>query len=178
MELVRVLGPTIVALIAVLISGYSLMSTKRQNRRSVFLDMHARMLDPEIFRGRRILLEKINSLEDARTLRKEQPNEYELVNRALAMLEVLACYVHRGYLDRDLVLDEWGYLYADAWTHGRHFLLARHEDLGHDRLPWPHLRIFGPATVAWSRDRKRTTETAHRAEVLALQGLVSPDPAP
>ncbi|GAA1407114.1 hypothetical protein ACFQZ4_35015 [Catellatospora coxensis] len=178
MQLVQWLVPTVASVVAVILSAYALLATRSHNRRALFLDMHAKMLDPEIFRGRRVLLEKINSLEDARALREADPLQYELVNRAVAMLDVLACYVRRGYLDRTLVLEEWGYLYAAAWPHGRYFLLARHQDLGHDRLPWPHLRAFGPVAVAWTLRHKRQQESAHHDEVLALQLLAASNSQP
>jgi len=52
------------------------------------------------------LFQEVKSLEDAQKLFQDRRTDSELVNRALAMLDIAALYVERGYIDRNLFLAE------------------------------------------------------------------------
>lgn len=136
-----------IALIALVLNGLTFSDRRRQDRRDLFLKLHERLIDPDVQRGRRLLYERVHSPADAARLREHATDDYELVNRALAMFEVFAMYVERGYVDRDMALEEWGHTIARAYERAEHFLDDR-EQL-QTWKPWPNLRVFGPAAVAW-----------------------------
>jgi hypothetical protein len=136
-----------IALIALGLNGMTFRDRRRQDRRDLFLKLHERLIDPEVQRGRRLLYERVHSPADAARLREHAPDEYELVNRSLAMFEVFAMYVERGYIDRAIALQEWGRTIARAYDRAEHFLddRAQHQTW----KPWPNLRVFGPAARDW-----------------------------
>ncbi|MFD5277051.1 hypothetical protein ACFWIX_05755 [Pseudarthrobacter sp. NPDC058362] len=47
-------------------------------------------------------------MDDVENLKKYDKESFRKVNRAIAMWDVLAMYVSRGYLPKQIVLEEWG----------------------------------------------------------------------
>jgi hypothetical protein len=136
--------------VAVIISASTFAFNVRSRRRDLFLTMHERLLDDDVRRGRRALLSPpVSSVEEARALRDRSGETYELASRALAMLDVLGCYVYRGYISKSLVLEEWGHTYAQLWLAGRHIIEMRLEDDGGLWSAWPHLQRLGEESLAW-----------------------------
>jgi|GEM_PF-3924768 len=63
------------------------------------------------------------------------------------MFDILAMYVDRGYIKRDLALEEWGHSLARTYTAAVPFIQNR--IASQTWKPWPHLRNLGPEAVAW-----------------------------
>jgi hypothetical protein len=70
--------------------------------------LHERLIDDEVQRGRRILTHQVHSSEEIEKLVRERGRDYEMVSRTLSMLDVAALYVERGYIDKQLFMEEWG----------------------------------------------------------------------
>ena len=71
------------------------------------------------------------------------------------MLDILGCYAMRGYVDKQVILEEWGHWYAKAYEHGRYVIEYRVSVEPTEWLPWPNLRRFGlEEAVPWSRAHK------------------------
>lgn len=139
--------PIVFSSIALLISAATYITKQKQDRRDLFLKMHERLVDPDIQLGRKLLFERVESVEDAALLRKNNTTEYQLINRALAMFDIFAMYVERGYIDKTLALDEWGHSFARTYRRADPFIADR---LAVQRWrAWPHLHSFGPVAVRW-----------------------------
>jgi hypothetical protein len=141
-----------ISLVALSVAVATLLTKRKQDRRDLFLKMHERLIDPDLQNGRRILRECIKSVEDAEKMRLGDPESYRLVGRALAMFDILGCYVRRGYIDEQLVLEEWGRTYAGSWDHGRHVVAERAERESETWSAWPHLQSFGETAAQWAKD--------------------------
>lgn len=83
-------------------------------------------------------------------MRAAGTDEYHLINRALATFDILAMYVERGYIDGDVVLEEWGHSLARAYQQAQTFIENRVAN--QTWKPWPHLRSFGPIAVQWHNE--------------------------
>lgn len=118
--------------------------------------MHERLLDEDIRCGRRDLFaSSVDSVDTARLFRTAKPREYERACRALAMFDVLGCYVERGYIDKPIVLDEWGHTYAQVWLKGQYIVSLRLEDDKGLWSAWPHFQTFGEEASRWAAGRRR-----------------------
>jgi hypothetical protein len=142
---------------ALCVSIGALLTKRKQDRRDLFLKMHERLIDHDLQNGRRILRERIKSVEDAKKMRLDDPESYYLVGRALAMFDILGCYVRRKYVDEQLVLEEWGRTYAGSWDHGRHVVAERAEGENETWSAWPHLQAFGETAAKWATDHPRSS---------------------
>ena len=140
----------VVSFAALAVSVYALVTASRTDRRDLFLQMHHLLTDQDLQEGRRLLFEKVKTINDVRLIRKDDETGAALINRALAMFELLAFYVDRGYIDKDLMLQEWGHTYARAWSHGRHFVAERLEREQDGWSGWPHLQTLGPEAQVWA----------------------------
>jgi hypothetical protein len=156
-EILLKLIPIVFSSVALLISALTYITKQRQDRRDLFLKMHERLIDPDIQMGRRLLFERVDSQEAAARLRTSALEEYQLINRALAMFDIFAMYVQRGYIDRELALEEWGHSFARTFRQSQPFIADR---LAVQRWSaWPHLRSFGPQAVAWhEKDARGSAE--------------------
>ena len=138
------LVPIVIACAAFAFSVFTWQERAAKDRRDLFLKLHERLNDIDLQRGRRILAERIKSIEDAATLLHDSPNDYELVFRALAMYDVAALYAERGYIDRKLFLEDWDGSYARAWEHGQHVIAERLNRLTPNSWSdWPHFQRLG-----------------------------------
>lgn len=141
-----------VALLALTINGASFRDRRRQDRRDLFLKMHERLVEPEIQEGRRLLFELVHTDADAGRLRVNEPNLYQLINRSLAMFDILAMYVERGYIDRDVALSEWGHSLARTFRQAEPFMRDRFAE--QTWKAWPHFRSFSSSAIAWHEEHK------------------------
>jgi hypothetical protein len=117
---------------------------RSQDQRDLLLRVHERLIDIELQRGRRILYQRVNSVEDAAALFRESPDDYDLANRALAMMDMVALYVESNYIDRQVFLKEWGPTYARVWESGQHFVAERVSRQARYPWPaWPHFQLLG-----------------------------------
>jgi hypothetical protein len=78
--------PIVLASAAFLFSIFTWRERRSQDQRDLFLKMHERLIDIDLQRGRRILGQAIHSAKDVQALFHDSPDQYDLANRALAML--------------------------------------------------------------------------------------------
>ncbi|MGW1669023.1 hypothetical protein [Streptomyces sp. NPDC002324] len=121
------------------------------NKRDLFLSLHEKLTAPEQLWGRRVIREQINTPEDAERLRQLDREDGHAAASAVAMLDILSLYVERGFVEKDLVLDEWGHALADLNGNAAIFVRDRTEN---GRAPWCHFQDFSAEAVKWSRDRR------------------------
>ena len=153
METWLTLAPVLISVFALAVSVAAFLISLRRDRRDLFLSMHERLIDPDLQEGRRVLHARINSVEDVKQLLDASPREYALVNRALAMLDIFGMYVARGYIDKRVALEEWGYTYAKAAARAAHVIefRAQHQD---GWRSWPNLQRFGADAAAWVAENR------------------------
>jgi hypothetical protein len=144
------LAPILISSLAIVVSGLSLFRASRLDQRDQFLKMHERLIDADLQIGRRILRDRISSVQDAQRLRSDAPEDHQLVTRALAMLDILALYVEQEYVDADLVLREWGHTYAGCWERAQFYIAARLAADDGQWSAWPNLQKFGARAAAWA----------------------------
>jgi hypothetical protein len=157
----------IVAVAALMVSITTAVYTRKRERRQLFLQMHERLIDTDQLLGRRTLFRDITSVEDVGRLERQQPEIYLQVHRTLAMLDILGCYAMRGYVDKQVILEEWGHWYAKAYEHGRYVIEYRVSVEPTEWLPWPNLRRFGlEEAVPWSRAHKANDPRWSRSDGL------------
>ncbi len=162
----------VISLAAFGVSVYSLVASRERDRRDLFLEMHHRLTDKELQEGRRLLFEKIESVDDVRLIRKADQASAASINRALTMFELLAFYVESGYVDKQLMLEEWGHTFAKAWSHGCHFVEERLEREQTGWSGWPHLQTLGPEAQRWAADHppRLLLERAKHKPVRSVMG--------
>ncbi len=137
----------VISVAAFAINLINLIDRRRQDRRDLFLKLHERLIDPDLQNGRRLLYQRVHNQADAGRLREDHPDDYQLVNRALAMFDVFSLYVEKGYVDRDVALEEWGHVIARAWSRAQHVIADRDQD--QTWQVWPHLRAFAGEATRW-----------------------------
>ncbi|MER6955021.1 hypothetical protein [Streptomyces sp. NPDC000618] len=139
----------VIAFLALWWSRRTWRASVEQNRRDMFLGLHEKLSSAEQQTGRRFLREKIGSLRDAEVLRREDPNCLRQVVGALAMLDILGLYVEKGFVDKELVFEEWGSLLAELHPHGVHVIEERRQNRGSGRKLWPHFRRLALEAATW-----------------------------
>jgi hypothetical protein len=154
--------PLVLSACAVILSAAAFVTRRRQDKRDLFLRMFEILIQPELQEGRRLLYDRVHSIQDVIELRNNEPDAYALINRALAMFEVFGMYVERGYIDRDLALEEWGRTYARCFLLSSPFVEDRRKLQGHSFV-WPHLHSFGREAVAW-RNARHTDENRRKVD--------------
>ena len=130
-----------VSLAAFIFSVINWRERKRQDRRDLYLKIHERLVDIDLQRGRRIIYRDVHSAEHAEALFRERPEDYDLANRALAMLDVAALYEEQRYIDGKLLMREWGPVYARIRENSGYFIaerIARSVEPAHPA--WPHFQ--------------------------------------
>jgi hypothetical protein len=150
MDIASAAIPIVISCGAFAFSIFTWRERRNQDQRDLFLKMHERLIDVDLQRGRRILAENIHSVKDAEALLRGSPADYELANRALAMFDIFALYAERGYVDRKLVLEEWGYTLANTWACGQYLIaerLNRHRP--NTWSAWPHFQKLGKLADEW-----------------------------
>lgn len=155
----------LISVVAVILSGASLslatttyLRAKRIDKRDQFLKLNERLIDVDLQLGRRILY-RVGSVEDAVRLQCDSPEEDQLVNRALAMFEVLALYIDRNYVDKDLALETWGHTYAGCYPRAEYYIAARLGTMQNPWSAWPNLQKFGPRAAKWAAENPQSPTT-------------------
>ena len=132
-----------ISVLAFIFSVFSWLERKRQDRRDLFLKINERLAEIDLQRGRRILYRDVNSKEDAKTLFDQRPDDYDLANMALAMLDIAALYVEQRYIDRRLFMNQWGLAYARLRENSCYFINERAaRSTVPVPQPWPHFQRF------------------------------------
>jgi len=117
----------------------------RERRRDLLLQMHERLIASELQRGRHILAQ-LRSPEDVERLLCGKHTDYELVCRALSMLDLAALYIQHGYIDRSLFLEEWASTYSNLKESTILLVNARRRrDLDYNDWQWPHFQALANA---------------------------------
>ncbi|MFJ5802699.1 hypothetical protein [Streptomyces decoyicus] len=124
------------------------VASDKANRRDLFLALHERLSHRDQQRGRTILREMVSSTGDAKEMRGRDRDSYDLMMSSIAMLDILGLYVEKDYIDKDVVFDEWGWLYARAFEHGQHVLNERAMYDESRKSPWPHFRALGEEAIS------------------------------
>jgi hypothetical protein len=148
----------IISAVALVFGVFTWRDHKRQDKRDLFLQLHERLHDVQLQRGRRILYQ-VCSEDDAETLFQQRSEDYDFANKALWMLDIAALYAEQGYVDRELFMQEWGFVYVAIFKHGRHFIDERVRRTAiSPRFAWPHFQSFAQQAV--DRDRADGERTA------------------
>lgn len=146
------IGSLIVAIRAHVLSGRAQQQTQVQaqqlNKRDLFLALHEKLSAPEQMRGRRVLREQVNSVNDAAELRQANRGDGRAAAGALAMLDILGLYIEKGFVEDNLVLEEWGYVLAELQPHAAHLISERTRN--RHRPPWPHYRRLAGRASDWA----------------------------
>ncbi|MEU9089333.1 hypothetical protein [Streptomyces sp. NPDC048428] len=132
------------AVVASLISLALFLASRRQERcgvendkRNLFLSLNEQLMQPDLQRGRGILRERVKSKRDAEIMYRRKRDDHWAVSQAVAMFDLLGLYVSRNYVDRDLVVAEWGEMLALSYKgHGDYFIESRESKL--KWKPYPH----------------------------------------
>ncbi|MFI6652744.1 hypothetical protein ACIBI8_34705 [Streptomyces sp. NPDC050529] len=143
----------VAAVVAALISLALFLASRRQERRSVendkrnlFLSLNEQLMQPDLQRGRDILRRRVNSKRDAEVLYRRKRDHWT-VSQAVAMFDLLGLYVSREYVDRDLVVAEWGEMLALSCNgNGDYFIEARESKL--KWKPYPHYAKLAGEVIA------------------------------
>jgi hypothetical protein len=91
-----------IAALAVSLSAF--LSTRWRDRRDLMLRVHERLVTRDQQRGRRLVFEMSEKKTQVEDL---SADDYELINSALAALDVLVIYYKRRYIRRKDVLEIW-----------------------------------------------------------------------
>lgn len=94
------------------------------------------MVGAEMQRGRRALYAILPSTDFVK-LRKRSPETYDLINRTLAEMEVMAFLVAKRYVALRLVDEFWGRVLISSVARARPFIEHRDEEAG--QTIWPNL---------------------------------------
>ena len=148
MGIVGTLIPIVISCAAFTFSIFTWQGHRRQDKRDLLLKIHERLTDVDIQRGRRILYQKVRSVEEAKTLFLENPEDYDLANRALSMLNMAALYVEYGYVDKELFMLDWGFVFASIFENCQHFIAERIERNSVQPQAWPHFRHLAMEAAA------------------------------
>lgn len=130
-------------------------ATQRRQRRDLFLSLHERLTSRELQTGRRIIWDKIRKPDDANNLERSSPEEFRQAVIALGMFDILGLYVEKGYVDRKIVMQEWGSMLARTYWHGRHMITDREPTAGWRQ--WPHFERLGQEALNWHNQSGRST---------------------
>jgi hypothetical protein len=142
----------IISAAAFVFGVFSWRDRKRQDKRDLLLQLHERLHDVKLARGRRILYH-VCSVEDARVLFHQRPEDYDSANRALWMLDIAALYVEQGYIDRRMFMELWEFVYDGIFEHAQYFINERLTRSGMaSRFAWPHFQSL--ATQVANRNHR------------------------
>lgn len=133
----------VISLTALTIAGLTYRDRRKQDRRDLFLKLHERMVDSDLQRGRRLLFTRAQSVADVNRIRADEPDVFDQINRAVAMLDIAGMYVAKKYVDKDDFVAEWGSAYGRAWIAAQPFLEVRLAGLRGGTPGWPYFRDLG-----------------------------------
>jgi hypothetical protein len=166
MQLIYTLIPIVISCAAFAFSVFTWRERKAKDQRDLFLRIHERLIDVDLQRGRGILFQggEVKSTEDAQKLFKDRRKDYEVVNRTLAMPDIAALYVERGYIDSELFFQEWGFTYASILEHAEYFIDERASRIVRSAgRSWQHFRFLAgqAAKGPWSNENASTQLAEH-----------------
>jgi hypothetical protein len=107
-----------VILIAVAALGVSLWTaawTRRTARRSLYVDLEARLTDLDSQEGRRLLNMRVTGPESPAELFSDHPEDFNKINRAMSLMSTLGTYTQLRYVERSVVLRHWRANVVNSW---------------------------------------------------------------
>jgi hypothetical protein len=147
-------------------SVFNWRERKLQDQRDLYLKIHERLVDIDLQHGRRIIYRDVQSAEQAKDLFRERPEDYDLANRALAMLDVATLYEEQRYIDGKLFMREWGPVYARIRENSGYFIAER---IAHSAAPvhpvWPHFQSLARRASDLSQTENRQAAEGRLAGV-------------
>lgn len=146
------------AVIAALVSTAAWQATRRLEKRNLFLQLNERLMQPRLQEGRTLLRELITDKDSADILySRSDRRDHWLISESIAMFDLLGLYVEREYVDKELVLEEWGSQIALTYKpHGESFLASRAAYLGWS--PYPHYENLVKLAFYDAHSRRRKME--------------------
>lgn len=123
----------VLALIAISLTLFTVVLSRRQRRQEIFLRMHDLLTSPEMQEGRRNLYISSRSGQYP----EEDSEEYRQMNRALSTLDTLGMYIRRRIVSEDWILYSWHRSLRDVSVAARGF--ADRRNSRHRWYPWPDL---------------------------------------
>lgn len=130
------------SIVAVGLSAYAFIEGRRRDRRDILLKLqHEMLLSDDAVRGRQILYDKVTDEAAVETL---SDHDYRDVHRAVGMMNTLAFYMKKGYVEESDVLGLWAEaLYRACLAAGP---LLSHRENRTGRHPWIHLDYLAKGT--------------------------------
>ncbi|HWC83878.1 MAG TPA: hypothetical protein VG756_28300 [Pseudonocardiaceae bacterium] len=136
-----------ISLTALIFSMFVFVQNRRSNRRDLLLKVHDQLLAPERQRGRRALFEMGEKGQRPEDL---APDEFVIVNHALASLDMLGYLFYRRLVPRRDVVAMWGTTAMRACRVAQDTGLLTMRDTQNQMRVWPYLRYL----AAWMDARK------------------------
>ncbi|GAA3939994.1 hypothetical protein [Actinoplanes auranticolor] len=134
----------LISMTALTLTGLTYRDRRKQDRRDLFLRVHERLVEPDLQRGRRLIFTRAQTVEAVIDLREHEPEIYDQINRAVAMLDIAGMYITKNYIDKDDFMAEWGPAYGRIWLAAQPFLEVRLGGIRSGGSGWPHFRLLGP----------------------------------
>jgi hypothetical protein len=105
----------VVAVAAIAVAAWTALWARRQARRSLYLDLEARLTDLDSQEGRRLLHSKVaNDSAPARLLARE-PQQFDKINRVMSLFNTLGSYADRRYIEPEIVTRHWAQNMRNSW---------------------------------------------------------------
>lgn len=131
------MATAIFALLAFIVALLTYRFTLHKHQKDLFVQVHDKLIDPEIQKGRGILAERVGKKSDVGRL---SDVDFRLVNASLALYDTLAMYTQNQDLKLEHVRETWGTAMHRQAGAIRVFIDYREDN---DRYrSWPHLRWF------------------------------------
>ena len=134
--------PITISVAALGFSAFTWRERRSNDKRDLFLRMHERLIDLDLQHGRRILRQQVHSAKDVEKLLRDRYEDYEIVSRALSMLDIAALYVERGYIDKSLFMEEWSSVYAGLKESVVMLVMERAKSNPSYMWSWPHFQAL------------------------------------
>lgn len=112
------------SLLALAIALASFFRTRLVDRRNMFVDLHTRLMEPDMVKARRDLYH-LESLDDVQALHESEPERMTHLVRLFALYDLLGLYAERGWVRRRDVLAEWSHSLQRSRSHAAHVLRWR-----------------------------------------------------
>ena len=138
---------TVISVVALSLSIYVLVDTRRRDRRDLLLKLHEQLNAQDRSIGRRLLYQLASE-----PVESWPEDQFDRVNNALAYFDVIGMYAELGYVRKDDVLRLWAEPAFRAWKAAQPFLDHRARQSG--SRPWPYFARLAQSAEAYLRQRR------------------------
>jgi hypothetical protein len=130
-----------ISIAAFVVSAATFSTSYWRDRRDLMLRVHQNLTTIEQQRGRRAIHRMSDQHKRVEDL---TPDEYDLINNALAALDLMAVYYRRRYIPREPMLEFWAEPVLRHMRAAEPFLIHRDRDwiATTGRRTWPALHAF------------------------------------